>query len=69
MWEWINKNANELKSVGTLIGGFGSAYGAYSQGQQAKKIAKFNINMYNEEKKRRDDAQKQFYLGWEKSNV
>ena len=32
-WSWLGNNANELKTVGTLVGGIGSGYGAYKQGQ------------------------------------
>lgn len=68
MWEWIKGNANELKSVGTLVGGIGAGYGAWKQGQVADEVNKLNLNIYNDNKKRRDEQDANLSLGFANSS-
>jgi len=67
MFDWIKTNANELKGVGTLLGGLGQVYGLYSQAKVSDKINKLNLGMYTDEKKRRDNADKSLKLAFENS--
>lgn len=67
MFEWLTKNAGSLKGVGTLLGGMGQVYGAYSQSKAVDKINKLNLSIYNDNKKRRDAADKSLSLAYENS--
>lgn len=67
MWEWLSSNANELKSLGTLVGGVGSGYGAWKQGQAADQINKLNLQIYNDDKKRQESNDANLNLGFANS--
>ncbi len=67
MWSWLGSNANELKSLGTLVGGIGSGYGAWKQGQAMDKVNKLNLQIYNDDKKRQETADNNLSLGFANS--
>ena len=67
MWDWLGNNANELKTLGTLVGGIGAGYGAYKQGQAMDQVNRLNLKIYGDEKKRQDDNDKAFSLGFDNS--
>ena len=45
------------KDWGSLLSGGAAAYGAYKQGDMASKLAKLQLNDYNDEKKRKKRTQ------------
>jgi len=47
----------EAKDLGSILGGVGGAYGAYTQGKAAKEILKLQKDDYYEEKKRKKETQ------------
>lgn len=67
IWSWLGNNANELKTVGTLVGGIGSGYGAYKQGQAMDQVNKLNLKIYDDEKKRQEANDKALSLGFANS--
>lgn len=67
MWSWLGNNANELKTFGTLVGGIGSGYGAYKQGQAMDQVNKLNLKIYDDEKKRQESNDKALSLGYANS--
>ena len=68
MWNWVTNNADTLKAVGGIVGGVGSAYGAYQQGKMNKKIYNLNLDMYNQQKKRQQQQDQNFNLGFVGAN-
>ena len=67
MWDWLGNNANELKTVGTLVRGLGAGYGAYTQGKAMDNVNKLNLKIYDDEKKRQEDNDKALSLGFANS--
>lgn len=67
MWEWLSNNANELKSIGTLVGGIGSGYGAWKQGKAADQVNKLNLQIYQDDKKRQEQNDANLNLGFANS--
>ena len=57
MFEWLSGGDN-LRGLGSLVGGIGGAYGAIEQSKQAKAMLNLQTNAYDDEKKRRDAYQK-----------
>lgn len=66
-FSWLTNNANELKGVGTLLGGLGQVYGTYNQAKISDKINKLNFSIYADAKKRREDADNSLKLGFANS--
>lgn len=64
MWDWINNNSNELKTVGTLVGGIGTGYGAYMQADAAKEVNKINKTLLNRQIAKEDKGQKELEEGF-----
>jgi hypothetical protein len=56
MWNWV-RDAKNLSAVGTILGGVGSAYGAYRQGKEAKGLLDLQKKNYYYNKKRQEQAQ------------
>jgi hypothetical protein len=52
-----------LSGIGNVIGGLGSAYGAYSQGKMAKELLKLQKMDWREEKDRKKKSQARLDLG------
>ena len=67
MWEWLSNNANELKSIGTLVVGIGSGYGAWKQGKAMDQVNKLNLHIYQDDKKRQDQNDANLNLGFANS--
>lgn len=67
LWNWIGNNANELKTVGSLVGGLGGGYGAIMQGRAIDKTNKLNLKIYDDEKKRQEQNDANLKLGFENS--
>lgn len=65
--DWLVNNAGALKGVGTLLGGVGQMYGMYQQGKVANKVNKLNFSIYNDAKKRQEDADNSLKLGFANS--
>ncbi len=55
MWDWLN--GDNLKAVGTIVGGVGSAYSAYEQGKTAKEILNLQKADYNRSIAKEDRTQ------------
>lgn len=68
MWSWLGNNANELKTVGSLVGGTGSGYGAWKQGQASDQVNKLNLNIYSDAKKRQEQNDANLNLGFANSS-
>lgn len=68
VWSWLGNNANELKSVGTLVGGLGAGYGAWTQAKAMDKVNKLNLDIYNDAKKKQDENDEAFKLGFANSS-
>ncbi|QCD52520.1 hypothetical protein [Campylobacter sp. RM16192] len=75
MWDWIGKtndffknNADSLQGLGAIVGGVGSAYGAYKQGKLAQKHYDLNLDILREERRRRNKAEKTLENAWNASN-
>lgn len=64
MFDWITKNANELKGVGTLLGGIGTAYGSYLNYSAQKEANSINKSLLNRQILKEDKAQKEFEDGF-----
>ena len=67
VWDWLGNNANELKTFGTLVGGIGSGYGAWKQGQAIDNVNKLNLKIYDDEKKRQQQNDANLSLGYANS--
>lgn len=67
VWDWLGNNANELKTMGTLVGGLGAGYGAFAQGQAMDKVNKLNLKIYDDEKKRQQQNDANLSLGYANS--
>lgn len=55
----------EAKDWGSILGGVGSAYGAYKQGKVAEDLAGLQKDDYYEEKKRKKETQARLDLAAE----
>jgi hypothetical protein len=64
MFEWITNNANELKGVGTLLGGIGTAYGSYVNYKAQKEANDINKTLLNRQIAKEDKAQKDLEEGF-----
>lgn len=53
VFKWFSGGDN-LKGLGTLVGGLGGAWGALEQSKNAKAMLNLQTNAYDDEKKRRD---------------
>ena len=69
MWGWIDNNANELKTIGTLVGGIGTGYGAYMNAEAAKEANKINKTLLNRQISKEDKAQKELEEGFSLSTL
>ena len=67
MWEWLSNNANELKSLGTLVGGIGSGYGVWKQGKAVDQVNKLNLKIYDDDKRRQEQNDANLNLGFANS--
>ena len=69
MWDWINDSANELKTVGTLVGGVGAGYGAYMNAKAIDEANKINKKLLNRQIDKEDKAQKEMENGFKLSTL
>lgn len=69
MWDWIDNNANELKTVGTLVGGIGTGYSAYSNAKAIDEANKINKTLLNRQIAKEDRAQKEMEEGFKLSSL
>ncbi|MDX1809719.1 MAG: hypothetical protein R3331_09285 [Sulfurospirillaceae bacterium] len=69
MWKWLTNNAQELKSVGTLVGGLGQGYAALSQAKAMDKVNNLNLGIYDYNKKRQAQADANLKLGFANSTL
>ncbi|ALV24923.1 hypothetical protein CIG2463D_1355 [Campylobacter iguaniorum] len=53
---WLKDNSDLLSAGGALAGGIGGAYSAYQQGKALDKNYKLNLDLLQEERKRRKTA-------------
>jgi len=53
---WLG-NGENLKGIGSLIGGVGGAYGAIEQSKQAKALLNLQKSAYDDERERQKKAQ------------
>lgn len=65
-WDWLGSGDN-MRNAGSLIGGLGSAYGAYTQADMAKKMIDLQKADYNRQKKRQEEAEDALALGFANS--
>lgn len=65
-WNWLSTGEN-MRNTGALVGGLGSAYGAYTQADAAKKMINLQKADYNRQKKRQEEADAAFALGFANS--
>ena len=66
-FSWLTKNATGIEAAGSILGGLGSVYGAYSQAKVSNQINKINKSMYFDSKKRQEDADNSLKLGFANS--
>jgi len=64
MWDWVKGNAEELRGIGTLVGGLGAGYGAYSQAKAMDETNKINKTLLNRQIQKEDQAQKDMQAGF-----
>lgn len=69
MWDWINNNSNELKTVGTLVGGIGTGYGAYMNAKAIDEANKINKTLLNRQISKEDKAQQEMEEGFKLSTL
>lgn len=56
MWEWLT-NAQNLKGLGTVVGGLGTAYGAYTQNNMANKMFNLQKDAYDRSVSKENQSQ------------
>lgn len=61
--KWFS-DGNNLQNFGMALSGAGNIYGAYNQQKMAKKLYNMQVADYNRQKKRQEEAERNFNAGF-----